>query len=53
MYRANIDSQPIHEGDYVIVNGAKRTPRNGEYVVAIVDNLASIKKFLFDKWTSK
>lgn len=48
MDRANIDGKPVRDGDYVIIDGTRRNPQNGEYVVAVVDGLANIKKFYKD-----
>ncbi|HVV67147.1 MAG TPA: S24 family peptidase [Candidatus Saccharimonadales bacterium] len=49
MNRANIDGKPINDGDYAIVDGSKRSPRNNDYVVAVVDDLANLKRFFLDK----
>lgn len=47
MNRANINGQNIENGDYVIAD-SKKQPHNGDYVLAIVDDCASIKKFVLD-----
>lgn len=47
MNKANVDGQNIEDGDYVIAD-SKKQPHNGDYVLAIVDNCASIKKFTLD-----
>ena len=47
MNKANINGRNIQEGDYVIVD-CKRESQNGDYVLAIIDNCASIKKLLID-----
>jgi SOS-response transcriptional repressor LexA len=49
MNRANIGGRPVNNGDYAIVDGSKRSPRNGDYVIAVVDELANLKRFLFDR----
>ncbi len=49
MNRANIGGRPINDGDYAIVDGSKRSPRSGDYVIAVVDELANLKRFLFDQ----
>lgn len=49
MNKANVSGMPVNDGDYAIVDGSKRNPRNGEYVIAVVDDLANLKKFHFDK----
>lgn len=49
MNRASIKGQTADDGDYVIVDGSKRTPKNNDHVIAVVDNLANIKRLLFDR----
>lgn len=49
MNRANVNGMPINDGDYAIVDGSKRSPKDGDYVIAVVDGLANLKRFLFDK----
>lgn len=45
MNNTSIDGHVINDGDYVIVDRSRNTPRNGDRVVAIVDDLANIKRF--------
>jgi repressor LexA len=45
MNKANINGQNIGNGDYVIVD-TKKQPETNDYVLAIIDNCASIKKML-------
>lgn len=49
MNRANIDGKTIDDGDYVILDSRSKVPNNGDYVVSIIDDVANIKKFIFDK----
>lgn len=49
MNRAEIDGRRIDDGDYVIVDGRRRSADNGDIVVAIVDNKATIKQFVDDR----
>jgi len=49
MDQAHIDGKPVVDGDYVIVDGSQREAINGRYVVAVIDNLANIKKVRLDK----
>jgi SOS-response transcriptional repressor LexA len=49
MNRAQIDGKSIDDGDYVIVDGEDRTPRDGEIVLSIIDGMANIKRFHRDK----
>lgn len=48
MNRANIEGEPINDGDYAIVDSSKRSPKNGDYIIATVDDLANLKRFHFD-----
>ncbi len=49
MNRANVSGKQINDGDYAIVDGSKRSPRDGDYVIAVVDELANLKRFLYDR----
>jgi repressor LexA len=44
-----VPNGPICNGDYVIIDSNKQTPRNGEYVLSIIDDTANIKRFYFDR----
>lgn len=35
----------IEDGDYVIIDSAARTPKNGDIVVAVIDGMATIKRY--------
>lgn len=39
----------IEDGDYVIIDKANKSPKDGDYVLSIIDGMANIKKILFDK----
>lgn len=45
MNAADIAGSCIDEDDYVIVDGAKREPESGDYVVSVIDGYANIKRF--------
>jgi len=45
MNKANINGQNIENGDYVIVD-TKKQPQTNNYVLAIIDNCANIKKLI-------
>ena len=47
MNKANVNGQNIEDGDYVIVD-TKKQPQSNNYVLAIIDNCANIKKLLMD-----
>ncbi len=47
MNKADINGLNIEDGDYVIVD-TKKQPQNNNYILAIVDNCANIKKLIID-----
>ena len=48
MNRAKVSGKNIEDGDLVIVDPKQKEPRNGDYVLSIIDNVANIKKFFRD-----
>ncbi len=48
MNKTSIMGKSINDGDYVVVDGSKRSPRDGECAVVVRDNLANIKRIYFD-----
>jgi repressor LexA len=49
MNRADIGGRRIEDGDYLIIDGKAAVPRDGDVVVAIVDNRATVKEFIDDR----
>ncbi|MBI2064595.1 MAG: hypothetical protein HYT62_00900 [Candidatus Yanofskybacteria bacterium] len=49
MNKANINGESIEDGDYVVVDPTYRSIKNGDYVLAIIDNNATIKRYFNDK----
>jgi SOS-response transcriptional repressor LexA len=49
MNRAEIAGRKIDDGDYVIIDSNKREPANNDIVLAIIDNKATIKRFIDDR----
>lgn len=49
MNRAKINGKSIEPGDYIIVDPSKKNPRDGDYVLSVIDDMANIKKFRFDR----
>ncbi len=45
MNRANINGRSVEDGDYVIIDGGAFTPRDGDYVLAVIDDFGVVKKF--------
>jgi len=51
MNKASISNNSIDDGDYVIINSENKNPKNGEYVLSVIDGVANIKKFKQDPKT--
>lgn len=49
MNRAKINGKSIEDGDYIIINSQDKSPRTGDIVLAIIDNKATIKRFIDDR----
>ncbi len=49
MNKANINGMCIEDGDYLIIDSDYRTPRNGDVVLSVIDDMANIKKYIFDE----
>jgi repressor LexA len=39
----------IEDGDYVVVDSSQKTPKDGDIVVAVIDGMATIKRYREDK----
>lgn len=49
MNNASINGKNIEEGDYALVDYSNRNPKNGDYIVSIINDCANIKIFYFDE----
>ena len=49
MNRAQIGGRTIEDGDYVVVDSNDKSIRTNDVVVAIIDNKATIKRFIDDR----
>lgn len=49
MNKADISGRPIEDGDIVLVDTRVNAPKDGDYVAASVEGLATIKKLKVDK----
>lgn len=49
--RAQIGSEKksLEEGDFAIIDYEHKTPKNGDYVLSVIDGMANLKKYLWDK----
>lgn len=46
--KANINGKNIEHGDFVIIDSKKLSPKDGDYVLSIIDDMANIKKYKLD-----
>jgi len=49
MNRSSINGQTIEDGDYLIIDSEYHTPQNGDVVLSIIDDMANIKKYIWDE----
>jgi len=49
MNRASVDGKTIEDGDYLIIDSEYRNPRNGDVILSIIDDMANIKKYVWDE----
>lgn len=49
MNKAEIDGKTIESGDFVLVDSEYKTYKKGDIVVAVIDGLATIKRYREDK----
>lgn len=42
------EQRSLEEGDYAIIDSKDLSPKNGDYVLSIIDGMANLKKFHFD-----
>lgn len=48
MNKANINSECVEDGDYVLVDPTCTVIKNGDYVLSIIDGMANIKRYFRD-----
>ena len=49
MNRAELNGRKIEDGDFVIVDSTDKSPETNDVVLAILDNKATIKRFIDDR----
>jgi SOS-response transcriptional repressor LexA len=49
MNRAEVNGKRIEDGDYIIVNSKDINVKTGDVVLAIIDNMATVKKMVDDR----
>jgi repressor LexA len=45
MNKAKIAGKNLEEGDFVVIDSEYRNPKNGDYVLSVIDGYANLKKF--------
>ncbi len=45
MNKAKINGQSLEEGDFVLIDSEYKNPKNGDYVLSVIDGSANLKKF--------
>lgn len=45
MNKAKIDGKNLVEGDFVLIDSEYKNPKNGDYVLSVIDGCANLKKF--------
>lgn len=48
MNKANVGGNTIEDGDFLIIDSEDRTPRNGDIILSVIDEMANIKKYIWD-----
>lgn len=51
--KADIGGKNVESGDFIIVDSENVSPRDGDYVVSVIDGMANIKKYRLDKSHSR
>lgn len=51
--RIGDDGLSIQDGDFIVVNGKDRSPKNGDYVLSVIDGLANVKRFHKEQGTGQ
>lgn len=51
--KANVGGKSVENGDFVIVDSENTSPRDGDYVVSIIDGMANIKKYRLDNQNNR
>jgi SOS-response transcriptional repressor LexA len=49
MNKALVDGKTIEDGDYLIIDTERRNPRSGEIVLSVIDDMANVKKYIWDE----
>jgi repressor LexA len=53
MNKAKIDKKNIESGDFVLIDSKYKNPKNGDYVLSVIDDCVNLKKFEQNKKTGE
>ena len=53
MNKAKIAGKNLEEGDFVVIDSEYRNPKNGDYVLSVIEGYANLKKFERDSKTGE
>lgn len=53
MNEARINNKNLEEGDFVLIDSEYKNPKNGDYVLSVIDDCANLKKFERDNKTGE
>lgn len=51
--KASINGKNIEDGDYIIIDSEYTKPKDGDYIVSVIDDMANVKKYIWDKNNSQ
>lgn len=51
--KAIVNGKNIEPGDFVIIDSNQISPKDGDYILSIIDNMANVKKFRIDHQNSR
>ena len=49
MNKAMVDGQTIEDGDYLLIDSEYTSPKNGDIILSIIDDMANIKRYIWDE----
>lgn len=49
MNKAMVLGNTIEDGDYLIIDPERNNPRNGEIVLSVIDDMANVKRYIWDE----
>lgn len=48
MNKSNVRGNSVEDGDYMVIDKSDISPKDGDYVLSIIDNMANIKRYYKD-----